>query len=340
MSAIKKLSSKASRFNIQDNDGGGGKILSRISGSDTPASQLSTEWVALASVQIDPKNPRRLFIDEKRLMMDPMESDDPQEQTVLQELRALANSIREDGLANPIEVFTLPGDGYRIISGERRYWASLYNLRAATPEERFKYENVRVTIYREPPRRLRRKQLTENSLRAKLPMPDHLHSIRAAFEESQQAGAKLKTAVEFGQELGLPYHDAKLWFAVITRWPGLQQLLANGQISAMYHLRQILALEDDKVSKLVPKIAQYGFSTELLEEAGGEVMTAKPPATPPQKAQRGRPKLFLTRAPITTTGAQKIYDALQERLGLGPVDWNDPKSAKKAFDALIKAINA
>lgn len=335
MSAIKKLGSKASRFNISDNDGGGGEILGRISGADTPASQLSTEWISLESLRVDEKNPRRLFLSEKRLMMDPTSSDNEQERAMLQDLRALADSIREDGLANPIEVYPLPGDGYRIISGERRYWASLYNLRSCPPDQRFRFENVRVTVYREPPKRIRRKQLTENVLRSKLALPDLLHSIRAAYEESEQLGTKIQTAKEFSKALDLPYHEALVWFAVLKRWPGLQAIISNGLIDSVHHVRQVLALNEDQIARVIPKISQYGFSPEVLAEAGA----ALPP--PPAKPKVGRPKaVFFAKAKITPSGAQKLYEALAERFELGAVDWSDLKASRKAFDALIKALNA
>lgn len=330
---------KAARFAIHPTDDVGGKILESISGQDKLSSKLSTEWVPLRTLQVDPENPRTLNLDSKRLLADPEASDDELERTMLRELRALADSIRQDGLSNPIEVYPLPGDAYRIISGERRYWACQYNWMTADPESREGLSEVRVTIYKTRPQRLRRKQLTENVLRADLPLIDLMHSIKAAYEELKAEGQVIDSALQLAQHISLPYHDARVWFPVLTKWPSIVSSIAAGHFGAIHQIRMLLSLDEALVNKALPKIAQYGFSEDLIDSLK-EGKVAPAPEKAKKKPHGGRPAKFVYKAGITPVAAQKIYDALAPTLNLANVDWADHKASKKAFEALLAALNA
>jgi len=70
--------------------------------------------IAVEHIEPDPNQPRKTFDEE--------------------ELRHLADSIRENGLLQPIVVYRSDGsDRYRIIAGERRYRAAILAGRATVP---------------------------------------------------------------------------------------------------------------------------------------------------------------------------------------------------------------
>lgn len=90
----------------------------------------------LTDVRPDPGQPRRLLPGHIQAMLEEQGDHRPQAAMAawlqqatsgdarLRELRKLADSIAAHGLINPITVRPAPaGDGYWIITGERRYWA-------------------------------------------------------------------------------------------------------------------------------------------------------------------------------------------------------------------------
>lgn len=72
--------------------------------NDTPETGQNTELLSLSEIEPNREQPRKAF--------------DPEA------LQTLADSIRENGLLQPILVRPLPGGGYQIVAGERRWRAS------------------------------------------------------------------------------------------------------------------------------------------------------------------------------------------------------------------------
>ena len=330
---------KADRFTIEGRDSGGEEILNTISGRDTPASKLTTEWVSLSSLQPDPENPRKLHLDAKSVLEDPEAIQDEKRALLLASIRSLASSIAHEGLSNPIEVYAVPGGGYRIISGERRSWACMFNLLTAPENGKRNFEEVRVTVYKNRPSRIRNKQLSENVLREDLSLADEMHSIKAAFEEAvSQSDTAISTIRAFSNELKLVYYDASIWFWLLTKGDSVIPLVAGEKITALHQLRVLMGLDESQLKKALPKIAQYGFSQDNIDSlmAGESFQNLEKPV---KRAGKGRPKAYLATARMTPNAARQIYDALTPILNLSAVNWDDPESSRKAFESLIKSLN-
>lgn len=330
---------KADRFTIDGRDSGGEEILNTISGRDTPASKLTTEWVSLSSLLPDPENPRKLHLDTKSLLEDPATIEDERRSLVLTKIRSLAESIARDGLSNPIEVYSVPGGGYRIISGERRYWACMYNLLTASEDKKRNVEEVRVTVYKNRPNRVRNKQLSENVLRDDLTLADQMHSIKAAFEEAvSQSEVAITTVKSFADELKLVYHDARVWYWLLTKGESVIPLVAGEKVTAVNQLRILKDLDDAQLKKAVPKIAQYGFSQDNIDSLVSDADQASV-SKPAKNPLGGRPKAYFTTAKVTPNAARQIYEALSPILNLSTVNWSDQDASRKAFESLIKSLN-
>jgi ParB family chromosome partitioning protein len=101
-------------------------IRSSIESASTNLGQLNYHMMALDKIEPDPKNPRKLLITIIDIQKG-LNQSDPNYETKLKEyelLSDLAESIKKVGVRNAIEVLKMDSK-YRIISGERRFLASI-----------------------------------------------------------------------------------------------------------------------------------------------------------------------------------------------------------------------
>ena len=185
--------------------------------------------VPVASVSPNPRQPRREF---------PGES-----------LAALARSIREVGVLQPIVVRATDG-GYELVAGERR-------LRAA-----------RLAGLSTIPAVLREGDDTESLREALI---ENLHrddlaplELAAAFQELlEDLGVTQETVAE---RLGYSRAHVANTIRLLSLPPDVQRLLAEGRIQAG-HARALLGLPDDEArSALALRVAAEGLSVRQVED--------------------------------------------------------------------------
>lgn len=155
-------------------------------GDAVQPTQLVLRNISLAAIQPDPSQPRSTFHDES--------------------LQELADSIRQDGLIQPIEVVQIERNQFRIVHGERRWRASQLAERDTIPAI------VRRVDFGDVDRYVR--QLVENMQREDLNDVDRaigLHRLRDLMQSelgsSQAADSRpWSTTVSWakvGERLGL-----------------------------------------------------------------------------------------------------------------------------------------
>jgi len=112
------------RFSIAPDLASG--IRSTIQSASTNQGNLHYDMMPLDLLEPDPNNPRKLSISREEIMNGiTIESSDNQTKTKeLEALKELSESIKRIGIKNAIEVYK-EGARYRIVTGERRYWAAL-----------------------------------------------------------------------------------------------------------------------------------------------------------------------------------------------------------------------
>src|SRR5579872_5570554 len=101
-------------------------IRSSIQSASTNQGQMHFDMMTLDMLEPDVNNPRKLSISRNEILHG-INNNDPNYNAKLKELEALeelAESIKRIGIRNPIEVYK-NGANYKIITGERRYWAAL-----------------------------------------------------------------------------------------------------------------------------------------------------------------------------------------------------------------------
>ena len=97
-----------------------------VSAAKHYSGELNIDVVPLRKIELDPENPRDLALTFLDLYGDLYKDDSEytRKKKEKETLQTLANSIKEQGVLNPIIVYKF-GDKYRLITGERRTLASI-----------------------------------------------------------------------------------------------------------------------------------------------------------------------------------------------------------------------
>lgn len=195
--------------------------------TDTPAHSDNT--VAIELVRANPDNPRRIFADD--------------------ELRDLANSIREHGIVQPILVRPVSepgGSSYEIIAGERRW-------RAAQLAE---LHEVPVII-----RDVADKQALEIAIVENVQRSD-LNPIEEAFGYQQLIGEHHYSQADLAQVIGKSRSHVANTLRLLKLPESVRAMVSAGTLSAG-HARALVTAENPEV--LAKRIADEGLSVRQIE---------------------------------------------------------------------------
>ncbi len=179
-------------------------------------------------------------------------------------LEELANSIRSQGVMQPIVVRSVGKQQYEIIAGERRW-------RAAQLAE---LETIPVIIKDVPDEAAIVMALIENIQREDLnPIEEAaaLQRLQSEFELTHQ---------EIADAVGKSRTTVTNFLRLMQLQPGVRTLLERGDLE-MGHARALLGVDGDMQSELAIKVVDQGLSvrqTEELVRLAREGKLAKPAA--------------------------------------------------------------
>jgi ParB family chromosome partitioning protein len=165
-------------------------------------------------------------------------------------LQELVESIRQNGLLQPVVVRPVEEDGWEVVAGERRYRAV----------QELGWDHVPAVIRDVDDRTMLVLALIENLQREDLSPLDEAHAYRRLVDEfgltqaqvAERVGRERSTVTNTIRLLGLP--------------EPVQALLAEGKITAG-HARALLGLSDEKrVIELARAAAAEGLSVREVEE--------------------------------------------------------------------------
>mgnify|MGYP002335554653 CR=1 FL=1 len=174
----------------------------------------------------------------------------PRQEFDEESLNELAASIRELGIIQPITLRQMPDDSYQIISGERRYRASLLAGLETIPAYVRTVEDETVMEM----------ALIENIQREDLNPVEIALTFQKLIEQyhltqdrlSERVGKKRATIANYLRLLKLPAE--------------IQIGLKNKQID-MGHARALITLGDPKLQvKIFEEIQEHGYSVRKVEE--------------------------------------------------------------------------
>ena len=182
-------------------------------------------------------------------------------------LEALATSIREIGLIQPITLRKIDNEKYQIIAGERRFRAAhIAGIKSIPAYVRKAKDDSMLEI-----------ALVENIQREDLDVIEIAVSYQRLIDEleftqeelSTRIGKKRSTIANYIRLLKLP--------AVI------QKGLREKEIS-MGHARAIINIDDEDTQKMIyTQIVKYGFSVRKVEEIVRDLNNDEPINNEPKK---------------------------------------------------------
>lgn len=244
-------------------------------GSDDAAGSLE---LPLAQIEPNPDQPRKVFGEE--------------------ELEELADSIRQNGILQPI-VVRKRGEGYQIVAGERRYQAA----------KRVGLESVPAVVREVSDEDILRLALIENLQRSDLNPLEAAEGYKALIDQDGL------TQEEVGKVLSKSRSAIANALRLLELPEEVRDMVAAGELSAG-HARAILSVRgDDGRVALARKVVAEGLSVRQTETLGplfsvkndGEAGKRQPAPPSYKKAARKLRNQLSARVSVRTVrGRNKI----------------------------------
>ena len=225
-------------------------------GANTPR---ATEQVAVPESLAD--GSRLILVDPSELHPNPKQPRTHFDEDALQEL---AESIRRDGVQEPVLVRERKGGGYELISGERRVRASVMADARQIP----------AVVRDVSDRDLLRLGLIENIQR------EDLNAIETAEAYQQLIDEFGWTQEQVADEVGKQRATVTNTLRLLKLEPHVRTLVAEGRLS-MGHARALLAVANPAQQQaLANRAVRDGLSVRAIEEMAAQAKGGAKPAPP------------------------------------------------------------
>jgi ParB/RepB/Spo0J family partition protein len=162
----------------------------------------------------------------------------------LVKLDALADSIAEDGLMQPIRVIPDGDDRYKIEEGERRWWAHQILVQQGNGQ----FQNIAAFVVEKESESsgLLRRRVAENVLRSDFTAIELARAMASRIQEilAAEPGTKRGDAERrVGKENGISDRRVRQFVALLTLSPEVQELAQQARLSEN-SLRPIVGIKD------------------------------------------------------------------------------------------------
>lgn len=220
---------------------------SRLVGDSAPA-KSGIDHILVSQIETNPFQPRTHFDEEA--------------------LNELAESIRIQGIIQPITVRQLSANQYQLISGERRYQAS----------KRIGLESVPAYVRTADDQQMLEMALIENIQR------ENLNSLEIALSYQRLIAECNLKQEELGDRVGKKRTTINNYLRLLKLPPEIQAGIRDGQVS-MGHARALVNVEfiEDQLF-LFKKIIREQWSVRQIEEAVRK-LSEREPAKPEHAAK-------------------------------------------------------
>ena len=206
-----------------------GKGLDALFSDSSPIVGDLFSEVMLAEIEPDREQPRSDFDEES--------------------LSELADSIRENGIIQPVILRALPGGGYRIISGERRFRAAHIAGLASVPAIIKDSDELKVIIA----------QLVENLQRK------DLNPLEEAMGFKRLIDYEKITQEEAAKMVGKPRSSVTNALRLLSLPEHTQQLMRAGNITSG-HAKVLLSVSEEKIDSTADSVVAEKLSVRELEK--------------------------------------------------------------------------
>ncbi len=307
-------------------------IRNTIQSASTNQGQLHYDIMSLDAIEVDPKNPRQLLISYHEIMKG-LNPSDTHYQIKLKErdaLHELAESIKRIGMRNAIEVYK-DGLKYRIITGERRYWAALMAGHKTVP----------VRISQKPDEfNLRYTQWVENINRQDLSLSEKMNNLLLIANAYKKTNQTEFTEQALQSMLGISNIQAYRYFSLLKADENIIHLVQTGKLNNLKIVQELVTMKDKGARQQI--ITWILSSKEEITSLAAyrEVAGKKLPVTTHQHKQ----SIQLGKLNNSQVAKQLLEIVLADtrmekyRQRFKNIDWNSSPAITKAFKDLFKTI--
>ena len=263
-----------------------------------------------------------------------------EKKAVYESLIPMSASIKENGLQNPISVYSHKGAFY-LKSGQRRLLASLIagkkTILARTSDQREKGYDLEIT------------QWIENFHREGLSTKDMLAAIKNMAALWQQKEGKPITAGELGKALYCSKGQASKYFSLLQAPVDITNAIENGQLTSIRKAYELTRIGDERERKMLLKGIILGeISQAEMSELAAVLASKNSIKTRNEPSLRGRKK---TKANLGKTESLSVVKDLIDAVlslpkykklsaDIGETNFEDFKLATKTFKKLLEKMES
>ena len=300
------------------------------SASTNQKNTLHYDMMSLDMLEPDPNNPRKLLITEEEIIAglnpDPNPTRYQKKVKELEALKELAESIKRIGIKNAIEVYK-DGNKYRIVTGERRYWAALLAGQKSVP----------VRISQKPDEfNLRYTQWVENINRKDLSLWEKYNNLLSIADAYWQTHQEKFTESALQTMLGISAIQAYRYYTLLNS-DEIIPLLAEGKLNNLKVAQELISMKDKGAQKQI--IAWALSSKEELTSLTHYKEAVK-------KAKQPRPTNTISLGKVSSSNVAKhLFDIVLSderyknfRQKFNNINWSSTQEIKKALQQLIMAM--
>ncbi len=311
-----------------------------IESAQNHSGELRVDVLPLSKVETDPDNPRDLVLkfDDIRHGIASNDIDHARKTAELESLQSLANSIKSQGIINPITVYK-HGDKYRLIAGERRTLASIVagksDIQARILDS--KPDELKVSLL----------QWIENIERSDLSLWERLKNLEKiviAHMKAKKTPAASITVTELSHLLGCSKPHAMDYKAILDADDEIRRLIHDNKIKNLQKVALIAGITSKEAREGAINACINGATLKQLKSFSSQA-NAKP-AAPKVVEKRGRHTTAIHfGATKNLSVAKTILDSVlqnQSMSHISPqfkgVDWTSPRAVADAFKLLLKKL--
>ncbi len=303
--------------------------------------ELRVEVVPLKRIEVDPENPRDLALtfEDANHGISPTDPQYARKEQEIESLQSIANSIKDQGIINPIVVYKF-GEKYRLVAGERRTLASIIAGKT----------DIQAKILDSKPNdlKIRLLQWIENVERSDLSLWERLNNLEkivSAYFEKNNLSKKSISVTELSNLIGCTKPHAANYKAVLDADPGLKQYISTNQIRSLEKAALIATIQTSDLKEHALNECLAGANLKRLKAIAAQ----KPNKIAQIKKSvesRGRQTTSVNLGITKNVGvAQLVLDSILKNNALSPiaihfkqVDWNDYRAINNTFKQLVKKL--
>lgn len=309
-----------------------------IAAAQNYSSDLRVDVISLKKIEVDPENPRslRLCISDLQNGFDDTDPNYLIKTKEKESLESLANSIKDQGIINPVIVYE-HNNKYRLIAGERRTLASFIAGKT----------DIQAKIFNEKPNELRIRvlQWIENIERSDLTLYeriDNLEKILKTFSKEKNVSLEKIRITDISLLIGCTKPHAINLKAVINANDEIKQLIAANKIRNLEKAAILTNITSPEIRKKAIEECINGATLKKLKEyldkdKKPEVLISKLSNTSSNAINLG--------SLIKISVARKIFDTLIDSMKISANEFDvskfnldSPQSLSKAFKNLISHL--